>query len=144
MYCFQSFATALSLGGDNIEFRPLRIGYVSNKSGTRTKRKQEEVVNVVRESGTGSSYLDRLLQNVNSYVGLSKRSAGEESEKLDEDVSLTGLLYIKLYEDHKDDLSPSEEILNKLNDLHESVKKLGSIPEKVSAVLRKKFLSLLQ
>ena len=144
MYCFQSFATALSLGGDKIEFRPLRIGYVSNKSETRTQRKQEEVVNVVKESGTGSTYLDRLLQNVNSYVGRSKRSAGQENEKLEEDVSLIGLLYIKFYEDHKDDLSPSEETLNKLNDLHESVKTLGSIPEKVSAVIRKKFLSILQ
>ena len=93
---------------------------------------------------TGSSYLDRLLQNVNSYMGLSKRSAAEENEKLEEEVSLIGLLYIKLYEDHKDDLSPSEETLNQLNDLHESVKKLGSIPEKVSAVIRKKFLSILQ
>ena len=138
--CFQNFATALSLGGDNIEFRPLRIGY-SNESDTRTQRKQEEVV---KESGTGSSYLDRILQNVNSYMGLSKRSASEENEKLEEDVSLIGLLYIKLYEDHKDDLSPSEETLNQLNNLHESVKKLGSIPEKVSAVIRKKFLSILQ
>ena len=77
-------------------------------------------------------------------MGLSKRSASEENEKLEEDVSLIGLLYIKLYEDHKDDLSPSEGTLNKLNDLHESVKTLGSIPEKVSAVIRKKFLSILQ
>ena len=141
--CFQNFATALSLGGDNIEFRPLRIGY-SNKSDTRTQRKQEEVVKVVKESGTGSSYLDRLLQNVNSYMGLSKRSAREENDKLEEEVSLIGLLYIKLYEDHKDDLSPSEETLNQLNDLHASVKKLGSLPEKVSAVIRIKFLSILQ
>ena len=138
--CFQNFATALSLGGDNIEFRPLRISY-SNESDTRTERKQEEVV---KESGTGSSYLDRILQNVNSYMGLSKRSASEENEKLEEDVSLIGLLYIKLYEDHKDDLSPSEKTLNQLNDLHASVKKLGSIPEKVSSVFRKKFLSILQ
>ena len=140
----QGFATALSLGGDNMEYRPLRIGYSSNKS--ETQRNQDRVVNVkvVKESGTGSSYLDRLLQNVNSYVGLSKRSAAEENEKLEEDVSLIGLLYIKLYEDHKDDLSPSEETLNQLNDLHESVKKLGSIPEKVSAVIRKKFLTILQ
>ena len=77
-------------------------------------------------------------------MGLSKRSASEENEKLEEDVSLIGLLYIKLYEDHKDDLSPSEETLNQLNNLHESVKKLGSIPEKVSSVFRKKFLSILQ
>ena len=144
MYCFQSFATALSLGGDNIEFRPLRIGYGSNKSETRTQRKQKEDGSVVMESWTGSSYLDRLLQNVNSYMGLSKRSTGEEKEKSEEDVSLIGLLYIKFYEAHKDDLSPSDETLNKLNDLHESVKTLGAIPEKVSAVIRKKCLSILQ
>ena len=77
-------------------------------------------------------------------MGLSKRSASEENEKLEEEVSLIGLLYIKLYEDHKDDLSPSEETLNQLNDLHESAKKFGSIPEKVSAVIRKKFLSILR
>ena len=46
---FQSFATALSLGGENIEYRPLRIGYSSNGSDTRTQRRQEEDVQEVED-----------------------------------------------------------------------------------------------
>ena len=143
-HLFQSFATALSLGGENIEYRPLRISYSSNESETQTQRRQEEdAQELIKEVGAGS-YLDSLLRNVNSYLRLSRRSDSEENDKLEEEVSLIALLYIKLYQDHKDDLSLNEELLTKINHLHDSSKKLGSIPEKVSAVIRNKFLSILQ
>ena len=59
-------------------------------------------------------------------------------------MALIALLYIKLYQDNKDDLSLNEDILLKINDLHDSARTLGSIPGKVSAVIRNKFVSLLQ
>ena len=127
----------MSLGGDNIEYRPLRIGYSSTQSENRTQRRQDEVVKEW-DSGAGS-YLDRLLRNVNSYVGLNKRSTGDQ---LEEEVSLIALLYIKFYEDHKDHLAMSDETLHELNNLHDSIKKLGTIPAKVSTVIKNKFLTL--
>ena len=102
---------------------------------------QEE--DIGKETGAGS-YIDRLLRRVNNQVGLSKRSVSYQNEKLREDVALIGLLYIKLFNDNKDTLERNEETLNSLSDLHESVKKLGTIPEKVSRVLRNKMLTLLK
>ena len=102
---------------------------------------QEEEVG--KETGAGS-YIDRLLRRVNNQVGLGKRSISYQNEKLREDVALIGLLYIKLFNDNRDTLARNEETLNRLSDLHDSVKKLGTIPEKVSRVLRNKMLTLLK
>lgn len=101
-------------------------------------------INNQSNNNNDNNYIDRLLRRVNNQVGLGKRSVSDENEKLREDVALIGLLYIKLFNDNRDTLARNEETLNRLSDLHNSVKKLGSIPEKVSRVLRNKMLTLLK
>ena len=128
----QLFATGLTLDGGNITYRPLKIGYTSDSSSVRPA-----------QSPASSNYIDSLLQRVNSYVGLSKRSTGEGA-RVEDDVNLIAMLYVKFYTDHLggDDTADSALVLARLAELHRALAAAGPVQGLVSRVLRDKLVKI--
>ena len=85
-FSFQLYATALSIEGENISYRPLRIGYADGGGGQDRRRKK--------------SYIDNLLENVNSRLatGRNKRSTEDEID-VEGRVSYIAMEYIKFFTD---------------------------------------------
>ena len=135
------FATALTLNGQNIEYRPLKIGYLSSSSTNETIK--------VTESEPAGSYLDKLLQNVNSYIGFSRkrRSLNNEEEDIEniiDDVHFIAMKYIKFFSWlMKNENADIEESWNNLNDLYDSLSNYGHVQNKVNNVLHNKLSSLM-
>ena len=137
------FATALTLNGQNIEYRPLKIGYLSSPSTNETIK--------VTESEPAGSYLDRLLQNVNSYIGFSRkrRSLNDEEEddieNIIDDVHYIAMEYVKLFSlIMKNENYDIEESWMNLNDLYDSLSNYGQVQNKVNNVLYNKLSSLMK
>ena len=126
----QLFATGLTLDGGNITYRPLKIGYTSDSSSVRPGPAQ---------SPASSNYIDSLLQRVNSYVGLSKRSTGEGA-RVEDDVNLIAMLYVRFYTDHLG--GDSALVLARLAELHRALAAAGPGQGLVSRVLRDKLVKI--
>ena len=117
-------------GGD-IQYRPLKIGYISQRNQTSKEK---------------TSYIDKLLQHVNSYVGISKRSVEDDTvDKIIDDVNIIAVQYIGLFTDFiKDDISSKASMIMKVKNLDQQVSKAGKIQSKVSSVLRNKLINIIE
>ena len=95
-FSFQLYATALSIDGENISYRPLRIGYADGGGGQDRRRKK--------------SYIDNLLENVNSRLatGRNKRSSEDEID-VEGRVSYIAMEYIKFFTDKMRNRNLSQE-----------------------------------
>ena len=108
------YATALNTDGEDISYRPLRIGYTNTSAGRRRRRKK--------------SYLDNILENVNTPSRLSKRSAEDELD-IEGGVSYIAMEYIKFFTDNIRSIrntksakfSEQQDLLEKLQSLHEKL-----------------------
>ena len=128
---FQLFATALTLEGGDIQYRPLKIGYFNQRNQTSKDK---------------TSYIDKLLQHVNSYVGISKRSVEDDSvDEIIDDVNIIAVQYIGLFTDFiKDDISSKASMIMKVKNLDQQFSKAGKIQSKVSSVLRNKLINIIE
>ena len=91
------------------------------------------------------SYIDTLLQTVNSYMGISKRSIDADFD-LEAEVSLIAMMYIRLYTDLvsiPDSDFNGQNVDNEINKLHNALSSRGKIQEKVSSVIKNKLISIL-
>ena len=117
-------------GGD-IQYRPLKIGYINQRNQTSKEK---------------TSYIDKLLQHVNSYVGISKRSVEDDTvDEIIDDVNIIAVQYIGLFTDIvKDDISSKASMIMKVKNLDQQFSKAGKIQSKVSSVLRNKLINIIE
>ena len=131
------YATALNTDGDDISYRPLRIGYTKTPAGRRRRKK---------------SYLDNILENVNTPSRLDKRSAEEELD-IEGGVSYIALEYIKFFTDNRGNItntksakfSEQQNLMDKLQSLHQKLSggdELG-LAGRISRVLAAKLMMMI-
>ena len=122
----------MNLNGDNIEYRPLKIGYLTEVSNS----------SVTKVPAPSNSYIDSLLQNVNRYVSFNKRSV--RTEDVIDDVNLIAVEYIRLFSELVDDNFNSRETkIDIIKQEHEVLSSLGAVQARVSSVISDKLLSLI-
>ena len=134
----QLYATALNTEGEDISYRPLRIGYSRTDTAGRRRRKK--------------SYLDAILENVNNPSRLNKRSAEDELD-IEGGVSYIAMEYIKFFTDNMRNIrntksaksSEQEDLLDKLQSLHERLSGGDelALAGRISRVLFAKLLTMI-
>ena len=88
------------------------------------------------------SYIDTLLQTVNNYMGISKRSI-DTNYDLEAEVSLIAMMYIKLYTDLVNSSDFDRKVVDaEILKLHNAMSSRGNIQEKVSSVIKNKLISM--
>lgn len=128
----QLYATALNTDGEGISYRPLRIGYSHTGAGRRRRKK---------------SYLDNILENVNSPSRLNKRSAEDELD-IEGRVSYIAMEYIKFFTDnmrHKKlaKFSDQQDLHDKLKSLNEKLSGGDLLAGRISRVLATKLMMMI-
>ena len=118
---FQLYATALNIAGDSISYRPLKIGYTG------------------REKRRTKSYLDDLLENVNSQLESSADEADVEGQ-----VSYIAMEYIRFFtENIRNRNYEDTEVLAELNSLHTQISAGSELAGRVSRVLAAKLTAMI-
>ena len=128
----QLYATALTIDGDNISYRPLKIGYTEGGRGGRKKK----------------SYIDNILENVNSDLSAVRDKRSVEAE-LDVEglVSYIAMEYIRFFTDNvrntNIDKARETELLDQVKLLHQQLSSSSELGERVSRVLAAKLMTVL-
>ena len=137
---FQLFATALTLDGQSIKYRPLKIGYLSSSS---TNEKTKNIV-----SKLAGSHLDRLLQNVNSYIGFFRNRRSLKYKDIEDsidEVHYIAMKYIKFFSSmEKNNNTNSGKSWINLNNLFKSLINHGKVQNKVNDVLFNKLATIMK
>ena len=123
------YATALNTDGEEISYRPLRIGYTRTAAGRRGGKK---------------SCLDNILENVNSPSRLNKRSAEDELD-IEGRVSYIAIEYIKFFTDNMRNkkFSDHQDLLDKLKSLNEKLSGGDLLAGRISRVLATKLMMMI-
>ena len=130
----EEFATAIMVNGDDVEYKPLRIGYTGKKkirslNGTTTKSTRN----------SKKTFFDRLFENVNTVLGRDKRSVPGLSD-LEGGVSFISLQYIGLVAGGLD----SDDLVERLDQLENQFSGAGPVERKVSQVLSAKVRQMIR
>eukprot|EP00090_Calanus_glacialis_P020907 TRINITY_DN32272_c0_g1_i1.p1 TRINITY_DN32272_c0_g1~~TRINITY_DN32272_c0_g1_i1.p1 ORF type:complete len:190 (-),score=44.66 TRINITY_DN32272_c0_g1_i1:20-505(-) len=130
----EGFATAIMVTENGVEYKPLKIGYAGKENLPK--------VNYKRTGKTGKTYIDKLFENVNNLFGRKKRSisSSKDISDLEGTVSFIALKYIRFVTEGLN--RPG--VLSELQELDSLFQSAGPIERKVSQVLSKKVMQILQ
>ena len=126
------YATALNTDGEEISYRPLRIGYTRTAAGRRGGKK---------------SCLDNILENVNTPSGLNKRSAEPELD-IEGRVSYIAMEYIKFFTENIRNrkiakLSDQQDVLGRLQSLNEKLSRGDELAGRISKVIAARLMMMI-